>query len=179
MQLPARLAQPRAFYFAVAVAMHGEIVIGKQFRHAPAVPYLMRFALDAQVGGAVHGAVAVAQDVFLPVVFDMQVHILFRMDENFLFSRLVFDAQFIKSARALPAGRGHASEHRAGLVGRKFIGRRIVRIMDPPGDDGAIRVALQKADYHLLPDAGNGYASVSGPGPALRYAQPATGIRVP
>ena len=153
--------------------MHGEVVVGEEFRLALVVQNFVRFTLRVQQGGSGHGAVAVAQDMLLPVVPDVEIRILLRLDKDFFLALPVFHPEFVEAAGPVFARSGETPEHGAGFVFRQFIGRHGSRVVNPPGDDGAIRVAFQKGNYDLLPDAGDRHAAVLGAGPPLRHADPA------
>ena len=172
-------AQPAPVNRGVACGVHGQVVIGVKLGFALAVQGFVGFAFGEDVHMAIHGAVSVAQNVFLPVVFDVDVHILFGVKVDFLFARPVFDAEFVEAARPLAAGSGHAPEHGPGLVFRQFIRRHGSRVVETPGDDRAIRIAFQKGDNDLLPDAGDRHASVFQTRPALGRAYPAACVPVP
>lgn len=86
------LAQPLAVHLGVAVRVHRQIVIGEKFGLARLFEGFVRLAPGQGVGEVVHGAVLVVQDMLFPVVFDVDVHILFRMKINFFLALLVFNA---------------------------------------------------------------------------------------
>src|SRR5690606_22296706 len=62
--------------------------------------------------------------------------------------------------------------------GRQLVGRHVGPVVDPAGDDRAIRIALQELDDHLLADARYVDAAEVGAGPRLADADPARAVLV-
>ena len=158
-------AQPAILDGGMACRVDDEVVIGVQFRLARAEQLLVRLLERVDAGQPIDGAVFVAQDMLPPVVLDMGLHVLFRMEVDLLRAGLVFDTQLVEAARAFRARGGHASEDGAGLVPRQLIGGHGFGIVHPADDERLIGVAFQKGNDDLLSDAR--------PGPALGHAKPA------
>ncbi len=173
------LPQPLFIDFDMAVGMQGEMIVGEQFRLARPLQADVGFPLRFGIGVAVHCLVTVMQDMLFPVVFHMDVHVLFGVNINFFLARLVLDTKLVEAALAFPAGRGHASEHCARSVPRQFIGRHTVRVVQTPGNQRPVRIALTKGNHDFMPDARYGVASVLRSCPSLCGAYPACGMFIP
>ena len=171
--------QPALFHSGVTVAVNGEMIVRKQLRLALIFQDAVRFRSYFGAGMAIGRLVAVAQDMFFPVVFDMDVHVPFRMQKDFFLSGQIFDAQLVKAARPVAAGGRHASEDGARLVLRQLIRGQVAPVIDPARDDGSVRIAFQKGDDDFMPDARQGHCAEFRSGPALRNPYPAAGVFVP
>ena len=128
---------------------------------------LLVLALHQGVEEIVDGAVLVMENVFLPVVLHVHVHILFRVNVDLLLSFLVLDAQCVEPARlALDSRRGHRFEDRARLVRGQGVGDW-ARGVEDPAREGPVRVALQEGHDDLVADARDGHGPVMAPGQVL------------
>ena len=139
----------------------------------------MRFAFGAGMGMARHQAVLVMHNMPLPVMFHMDVRILFRVQPDFFPTHRVFHGKLVETPSAVVAGCGHAFEHRAAFIFRQFIRRHGTRVVQAAGDNRTIRVPFQKGNYDLMPDTGQSQCAEPGPGPAMRHAKPAACMFVP
>src|SRR5690606_10761223 len=64
------------------------------------------------------------------------------------------------------------------LVRRQVVRRDLLRVVDAPGDDRAVRVALQEVDDDLLPDARDVDRAPPLPRPRARHPHPARALLV-
>src|SRR5262249_29962295 len=111
------------------------------------------------------------------VVLHDPVKVLLGVEVDFLGVLLVLEAQLVEviGAAALGAAR---FEDALGLVGRQAVGRHLLGVVHPAGDDGPVRVALEEIDDDLLADAGVEDDAPVLAGPVLRDADPAGAVLV-
>jgi len=83
------------------------------------------------------------------VVFHHFVLILGGVGEDLLLPFEILETYFVEVAAPL-AGVGH--DGALGLFGGQVVGRFVLAVLHTAGDDGAVRVAVQKIDNHLLAD---------------------------
>ena len=84
------------------------------------------------------------------VVLDQLVMVLLGLEVDLFRALLVLEAHLVPAAAA---GRGVRLPARLRGIRGQAIGRHLRGIVDPAGDDRRVRIALQKVDDHLLPDA--------------------------
>ena len=87
----------------------------------------------------------------------------------------VLYAQFVVAAAAR---RAVALEQGAGLVGRQFVGRQVLGVVQATTDQRLVRVAFEEVHQHLHADARDGHGAQGVAGPAAGHAQPAAGLVV-
>ena len=133
----------------------------------------------------VDGLAAVVADPFVLVVFNLGELIFLGVQPKLLRTFLVFKAQGVGIARAVLHARTACSaqarmglDARLRLVVRKVPRRHLHRVVDTAGDDGIVRVAVQKVDDHFLPDAGNVHRAVIASRPGLAHANPTAGVLI-
>ena len=91
------------------------------------------------VGGALHDAVTLVADAFPFVVTDVVVQVFLRVDVDlFLVLFVVYPQGVVATAVRAAAG----FEGGAGLLGRQFVRRDGLAVVERAGDYGAVRVAV-------------------------------------
>lgn len=110
-------------------------------------------------GGVVVALVFVTDDFFAVAVgalveagLDGEVHAALGVDHQLFAAVLVLEADLVVAAGV---GRGIGADGADGLVGGEGVGDLVVEVVDAPGDDGAIWIALQELDDDLVPGAGD------------------------
>src|SRR5690606_33814441 len=94
-------------------------------------------------------------------------------EEELLFALLVLEADFVESAASL-AGEGF--KRGDGCPGRQRVRGHGVAVVNPAGDDRAIRISFEEFHDHFLPDARREDRPPLRPGPYLRHAHPAGAV---
>ena len=134
MDFRAHTAQPLSVHTRMTAGMHGQALIRMLFHFPQPGQLFMRFAFGAGMGMARHQAVLVMHNMPLPVMFHMDVRILFRVQPDFFPTHRVFHGKLVETPSAVVAGCGHAFEHRAAFIFRQFIRRHGTRVVqDDPG----------------------------------------------
>src|SRR6266480_4446892 len=97
------------------------------------------------------------------------------MDVEFFLALLVLEPDFVEvlgsALLAAPALKPALS-----LILGQPVGRNLVGVVNPTGDDRTIGIALEKLNNDLLPDARNVDSAPLFPCPILRDANPAGGV---
>src|SRR5262249_24679320 len=109
------------------------------------------------------------------VVFNGAVHVVLAVDGDLLLPGRVVHREFVVSG-ALYGLRLEPAHHAAG---GQAVGGHLLTVVDPPGDDGLVRVSLEERDDHFRPDARARHAAPALAGPGLRHPQPARAVLIP
>ncbi len=99
------------------------------------------------------------------------------MDVDLLRAFLVLEPELVGvgSAAALAGARENA---RLRHVRRQRVGRHLLGVVDPAGDDRLVRIAFEKIDDHFLADARDGDHAPVLARPGLRHPHPAGAVLV-
>src|SRR5665213_722615 len=136
-----------------------------------------QISIDRQTPVSPHADAVGATDAGAAALFHLDGLVLLRLDMHLLRALLVLEANLVEVARRAALG-ATALDAALGLVGRQIVGRHVVRVVDPAGDDGAIGIALQEVDNYLLPDARDVRRPPLAARPGLRDPHPARAIFV-
>ena len=98
--------QPLLRETTVAAVSDRQVVIRQELDLAVQVDRLLIFAFHQRIREIVHSAVLVMEDMFLSVVLDIDVHVLFGVDVDLFLIILVFDLEFVGPVRLLETGEG-------------------------------------------------------------------------
>jgi hypothetical protein len=102
---------------------------------------------------------------------------LLGVEEDLLGAPLVLEAELVEVGRRPSHGRA-ALDAGLGAVRRQVVRRHLLGVVDAPGDQRLVRIALEEGDDHLLADAGNRDDAPVLAGPVLRDANPAGAVLV-
>ena len=133
--------------------------------------FLVR-AMDADDLVAVDGDVLVAADIKGLVALHVRGHVELGLDVQLFLAFQILEADFVEVAGGAVLAAA-ALDSRLGLVVGQRIGRHVVGIVDPPGDDWLVGIALQEVDDDFLADARNVDGAPLRAGPHLGHAHPA------
>src|SRR5713226_5680838 len=106
-----------------------------------ALDYTVNITLDLVALVSLDDQVAVAPDPFAAIIFDPHVEVLLAVNKDLFLAFLVFEAKLVESFAAF---RRVGLETAFGLFVRQGIGWRGFSIIDPAGNNRAVRIALKK-----------------------------------
>src|SRR5262249_53736906 len=160
-----------------SVATHADGLIGAN-RNLLVVPDALRaIALDGGLLVVVDLLRAIVTNPVGLILLDLNVLISLRVNEQLFRAFLILEANFVEVRRVTPPARsslGSGLRH----VRRQCVRRHVLGVVHAPGNDGLVRIALDKIDNHLLADAGNGDHSPVLAGPRVGYAHPPGAVLV-
>src|ERR1051326_3309109 len=118
---------------------------------------------------------AVMADADALIMLDSLLPVILAVDVDQLVALGIVHRDFVVSTAALRAVGFVTGDHGSGRQPER---RRLHGIVDPSGDDGTVRIALEKIDNHFLPDARDMQAAPTFARPWIADANPAGAVLV-